>query len=94
MKHLKKINEASVILLEADSNYTYIHLENGEKLVSSFTLGRHQAYFPAFLRVNRKYLLNPHFITEFVPDKYRIKISGRWYSISRRRKDIFNDYVN
>lgn len=86
MKLIENINIQSVLFLEADSNYTKIILEEGQHLLSSFTLGRHANYFPEFVRVSRKYMLNPYYIKNYMPEKRKVTaIDGRVFKVSRRR---------
>lgn len=86
MKLLENIDHESVLFLEADSNYTRIVLEEGQAILSSFTLGRHVNYFPEFVRVSRKYMLNPIYIKNFIPENHKVtSIDGRIFKVSRRR---------
>lgn len=88
MKHLESLHWENLVYLEADANYTLLHMRNGQKLLSSFTLKLHHEYFPSFIRPSRKFLLNPKFICEV--DKVNTKMltqSGKAFTMSRRRVD-------
>lgn len=58
-----------IIYLQGMQNYTLVYLSNGEKLLSSSTLLRHEERFADFLRISRSHLLNPNYID-------RVKING------------------
>ncbi len=55
----------NVLYLEADSNYTYLVLKNGEKLLSSVNLGKVHELFPSehFVRISRKHIINKNYLT-------------------------------
>lgn len=91
MQNLKSIQANEIIHLKAESNYTIFTLYNGKKAVSGFTLKHHQSKHElnGFLRVNRAYLLNPSFITEFKIEGGTTLVSmsdGTETRVSRRRK--------
>jgi two-component system LytT family response regulator len=64
----KAIEAHEVIMLQAETNYTYIHLVDGTKFLVSYTLGkiaeRLEAY-AFFVRPNRSVLLNANYTTSF-----------------------------
>lgn len=61
--HYVAIDE--VLYLEADSNYTYLALTDGRKLLSSVNLGKIHAQFPKayFVRISRKHVINKHYLS-------------------------------
>lgn len=79
-----------ILFLRGDINYTEFHLVNGKKVVSSTTLLRHQEKLDGFLRVSRKYLVNPKYITE-IENRQGVRqvlmLNGERIAVARRRKD-------
>lgn len=84
----------NIVHLEADVNYTIIHLVDGHKEMTSYTLKKY-AQMPeleGFKRINRKYLVNPSVIREIRKDKkkhYVILTSGQELKVSRRRNNRY-----
>ena len=78
-----------ILFLRGDINYTEFHLVNGKKVVSSTTLLRHQEKLDGFLRVSRKYLVNPKYITE-IENRHGVRqvlmLNGERIAVARRRK--------
>ena len=65
MTHLLHSKTSGIILLEGKDNYTNIHFANGDQVLSSYTLRKHQDLLNSFVRVNRKYLVNPEYIVNY-----------------------------
>lgn len=78
-----------ILFLRGDINYTEFHLVNGKKYLSSNTLLRHQEKLEGFLRVSRKHLINPNYITD-VESRHGLHqilmVNGERIVVSRRRK--------
>jgi DNA-binding LytR/AlgR family response regulator len=88
---------SEIIYLKGDINYTEFHLISGRKLVSSFTLLRHQEKLGSFIRVSRNHLVNPAFVKNMEQEGTRAKVelsNGNFLKVSRRRinevKTAFN----
>lgn len=81
-----------ILFLRGDINYTEFHLVDGKKVVSSFTLLRHQEKLEGFLRVSRKHLVNPEYITE-IENRHGVRqvlmLNGERIAVARRRKNTF-----
>jgi DNA-binding LytR/AlgR family response regulator len=78
-----------ILFLRGDVNYTEFHLVNGKKFLSSNTLLRHQEKLKGFLRVSRKHLINPNYITDVKNQQGLFQIlmvNGEKIAVSRRRK--------
>jgi len=80
----------SIAYLEADVNYTIFHLNNGKKIVVSFTLKRYatDAQFNGFLRVHKSFLLNPKSIINYEQEGKKAKVylsNGKSLQVSRRK---------
>ena len=89
--HLKYCS-SEIAFLEGNENYTNIYLKSGEQLLSSYTLLRHEEKLKGFIRVSRRYLINPEFIKEYKLDNpiphLELK-SGEMIKIPRRRLKNF-----
>jgi DNA-binding LytR/AlgR family response regulator len=80
-------NNYQIVLLEAESNYTFIHLENGDKYIVSYNIGLVENKLKdkvKFIRPNRKFMINEKFVNK--TDNFTINALGRNFIISRRRK--------
>ena len=64
MSPLKTPKNNEITYLEAAVNYTIFHLNDGKKVVSSFTLKKYEEdiRLTGFLRVHKSYLLNPEYV--------------------------------
>lgn len=86
----------NIVCLEADINYTIFHLNNGKKVVSSFTLKRFEERpeFSHYLRVNRGTLVNPAFIKAIETNgktKEVLLFNGQVFNVSRRRLEVVSN---
>lgn len=80
-----------IIYLKGVENYTELYLTNGKKIISSYTLLRHQEKLDGFLRVSKSHLLNPHFIAKVnnVGSCKEVQMrSGKRVKVSRRRREV------
>ncbi|MCP9748605.1 LytTR family DNA-binding domain-containing protein [Lacihabitans sp. CS3-21] len=88
MLAVKLPSPQDILFLRGDINYTEFHLVNGKKVVSSTTLLRHQEKLDGFLRVSRKYLVTPEYITATRKEqnvRYVVLLGGQELRVSRRR---------
>jgi DNA-binding LytR/AlgR family response regulator len=98
MLRIKYPDNSQIAYLEADINYTIFHLIDGRRVLSSFTLKRHQEAdaHSHFLRINRHVLVNPEYInhvySEGVNTRVRL-INGKDYPVSRRRVAVLDTVV-
>ncbi|GGD83537.1 hypothetical protein GCM10011514_54520 [Emticicia aquatilis] len=62
----QKVCPNEVIMLQADVNYSIIHLSDGTKLIVATTLKKLEERFRqfAFIRMNKSYLVNQQFVVE------------------------------
>lgn len=90
----KKVSPAEVVYFEADVNYTYVHFENGEKLLVSTNLKKIEDRFAEckyFFRPNRSFFINLHY-AEFEEPFLRLKIKDQHsVVVSRRRLNSLMD---
>lgn len=82
-----------IISLQADNNYTIIHLKDMQKLVISKTLKDFEELLDKnlFVRIHKSYIVNLNYIKEYSTiDGGVVKMAdGNQWSISRRQLDIF-----
>ena len=94
----KNVFPATVILLEADVNYTRLYLENGIKLIVATTLKKLEARFADesnFFRTSKSYLINLDFMTTYDLKNSAILMKNhKTVLISRRRKPKFLTQMN
>lgn len=64
---LRKIPFHSILWLEAARNYTFLHLEDGKKVLVAHTLNTLRGMLPAaiFVTIHRSYMVNVHHVTGF-----------------------------
>jgi len=82
-----------IIHLEANSNYTIIHLSNKTKITASKTLKEFEELLPEniFFRTHHSYLINLNYIKKYIKgDGGQIELqNGTFIDVSRRKKDEF-----
>lgn len=82
-----------MVSLQADSNYTIIHMKDMQKLVISKTLKDFEELLDEsqFARIHKSYIVNIKYIKEYSTiDGGIVKMSdGNQWSISRRQLDLF-----
>lgn len=90
---IRFIDLDEIVSLQADSNYTIIHLKDMQKLVISKTLKDFEELLNdnQFARIHKSYIVNLSYIKEYSTiDGGVVKmIDGNQWSISRRQLDIF-----
>lgn len=84
---------ANIVYCEAESNYTYVHLADGKKILVSKVLKELDEALsgPDFYRVHSSYLININRIKKFVRGEggYLVMDNDANISISRSRKQEF-----
>lgn len=84
--------EKTIILLESDKNYTIIHLSDGKRLMSGYSLKYYEDCTDKsiFVRVNRSIMINLSQVQEFNLKESALRLNnGREVTISRRRIKSF-----
>ncbi len=90
-KQIEKIQYSDILYLEGNSNYTFIHLQNGKVKVSCRTLRFHvnNSLDESFVRIHRAFCVNKSYIQDYdqkqSPD-YLLLMGGIQLSVSRRKK--------
>lgn len=73
-------NTSEIMFLSGDINYSEIYLNNGERKLSSSTLLKHEEKFNNFIRVSKKYLVNPEYVSGY-------ELQGKLMEIKMRNGD-------
>ncbi|MEO8173747.1 MAG: LytTR family DNA-binding domain-containing protein [Sediminibacterium sp.] len=96
LPHLGGINFVEVddmVSLQADSNYTIIHMKNMQKLVISKTLKDFEELLDPsqFARIHKSYIIHLKYLKEYsTTDGGIVKMTdGNQWSVSRRQLDLF-----
>lgn len=86
-----------ILYCEASNEYTYIHLQNQTKILSSFNIGEYESilFQYAFFRNHHSYLINKNFIQKYIKGDGGsiILTSGIQLPVSRRKKMDFLDWL-
>lgn len=86
-----------IVSLQADSNYTIIHLKDMQKMVISKTLKDFEELLDGnlFVRIHKSYIINLSYVKEYSSiDGGVVKMTdGNQWSISRRQLDVFMEKI-
>jgi len=86
-KKRKKIRVSDIIYCEGDINYTTMKLITGKTIISAYSLKLFENALDGFLRIHRKYLVNPKFISGQDAENLTITLQKNIVlNVSRRRK--------
>jgi two-component system LytT family response regulator len=82
---------ADILYCEADSNYTYIHLENGQRMLLAKTLKDVEEMFERhlFVRIHQSYLVSLKKVRKYVRGQGGsvIMFNGKELPVAKSRKD-------
>lgn len=91
------INISEIMHLEADSNYTYIHVHDQEKYLASRTLKDFEDLLPPdlFFRPHHSHIINLNYIRKYLKaDGGQIQLrNGEYVPVSRRKKQEFLELI-
>jgi two-component system LytT family response regulator len=90
-------NLDEILRLEADKNYTCIHLLGKKPFLSSKTLKHFDEMLAEFnfLRTHKSHLVNPKYIKQVSHNNQFVLLTdGSQIEISRRKKDIVHQFLN
>jgi two-component system LytT family response regulator len=91
MEGLKFIFATDIVRCMSTNNYTYIFLNNGEKILVSKTLKEmeHMLSTPAFCRVHNSHLINLKYVSKLLKGDSNVIImsDNAEVEVSRRKKD-------
>jgi DNA-binding LytR/AlgR family response regulator len=86
-----QLKAEQIIAITGDTNYSYIHLASGERLHRSRPILYFSRMFPDFLRIHKKALINPPYVSYYnlpivrEPNGYVIMKNDLRLEVSRRR---------
>jgi two-component system, LytTR family, response regulator len=88
----------SISHLEGDGNYTWICHTSGHKHLIAQTIKSLEAAFPGFVRIHKRFVVNPAYITQVLvfPENLAGAVlmrSGTELPISRRRWSILGQQL-
>ncbi|HEY5510598.1 MAG TPA: LytTR family DNA-binding domain-containing protein [Prolixibacteraceae bacterium] len=91
------VNTSDIMYLEADSNYTIIHLSGLKKIVASRTMGDFEKILdqPDFFRIHKSIIININYLKAYssYQGNFVELIDGTSLSISRRRLNDFREAI-
>ncbi len=76
--------------LSGDTNYTYVHFCDRPSVLFSNTLAMCAAELPGFVRIHRKYAVNPAFVTAALLTGHQTEliVNGTSLPVSRRQVSL------
>lgn len=87
------IETQSIIYFESSSNYTTVHLEGGQKIISSKNIGYYEELLEGtfFCRIHNSYIINMQKLKKYIRGKAgSVEMdNGTQLAISMRRKETF-----
>jgi two-component system, LytTR family, response regulator len=93
----RMVNVSDIMYLQADSNYTIIHLSGLNKIVSTRSMGDYEKILgpPGFFRIHKSTIINMDFLQGFssYEGNFAKLNDGTQLSISRRKVTEFRDVV-
>jgi len=91
------LNVAEIMYMEADSNYTIIHLSGLNKIVATRTMGDFEKILdtPEFFRIHKSIIININYLKGYssYQGNFVELIDGTSLSISRRRLNEFREAI-
>jgi two-component system, LytTR family, response regulator len=93
----RMINVADLMYLEADSNYTILHLSGLDKIVATRSLGEYEKILehPMFFRIHKSAIINLNFLKAYssYQGNFALLTDGTSLNISRRKLNEFRDAI-
>jgi two-component system LytT family response regulator len=93
MEGLQFVEIAGIVYLEAESNYTFIHLDPAARITVSKTLKDFEELLPAhtFIRIHHSFLINKNHIRKYLKGEggQVLMSNGKMLDVARRKKDEF-----
>ncbi len=93
MEGLQFVAIAEIIYLEAESNYTFIHVQPASRLTVSKTLKDFEELLPAsiFIRIHHSFLINKNHVRKYLRGEggQVLMSNGTMLDVARRKKDEF-----
>ena len=93
MEGLQFVEIATIVYLEAESNYTFIHLDPVSRVTVTKTLKEFEELLPShtFIRIHHSFLVNKNHIRKYLKgDGGQVLMSnGKMLDVARRKKEEF-----
>jgi two-component system LytT family response regulator len=93
MDGLQFIDTDAILYLEADSNYTIITLQDGQKITVSKTMKDFEDILPGviFIRIHHSYIINKYKVSRYLKGEggQVVMTNGRVLDVARRKKEDF-----
>lgn len=93
LEGLQFIEITDIIYLEAESNYTFVHLQAGTKLTVSKTLKDFEELLPSlvFIRIHHSYIINKNHLRKYLKGEggQVLLSNGKILDVARRKKEDF-----
>lgn len=93
MDSFEFIEKSEILYCEADSNYSIVHLQNGNKIISTYTLKKMDELLSEehFYRVHKSFILNVNFVDRILKGNGGAVVMANKAEIpiARRKKDQF-----
>jgi two-component system LytT family response regulator len=93
----RMVNVADLMYLQADSNYTILHLSGLDKIVSTRSLGEFEKILdrPDFFRIHKSTIINLNYLIAYssYEGNFAELVDGTRLSISRRKLNDFREVV-
>ncbi|MBU1579608.1 MAG: LytTR family DNA-binding domain-containing protein, partial [Bacteroidetes bacterium] len=90
---LRFIDLDEVLYCKSESNYTWFHLQNGEKIMVTRTLKEYDETLSEnrFIRIHQSYLINIRYVDRYLKGKsaYVVMSNGQEINVSRRKEELF-----
>jgi len=93
----KMVNVSELMYLQADSNYTTLHLSGRDKIVATRLLGEFEKMIenPMFFRIHKSTIINLNYLQGYssYEGNYAVMTDGANLTISRRKLNEFREAV-
>ena len=97
LREQHKVNLSELVLLEAEINYTHLHLRSGKKITVAKTLKTFEDILANFhfYRIHRTFLINGSHMKSYDSELGEVMMTNNYKaSTSRRRKNLFEVQIN
>ena len=80
---------SEILYLSGNDSYTWFHLTSGKRLLSSLHLGYYQSQAEGFIRIHKRFLVNPVYVVSFSrtgPESAVVSLTGnQQLPVAKRR---------
>jgi two-component system LytT family response regulator len=95
-KEIFVIEMKDIVRCEASQGYTYFHLNNAKRILSSKTLKEYEEIMPSsqFIRVHQSHLVNLNYVSKYVRDGNILLKNTEEIPVSIRKRQEFLTHFN